>query len=324
MADSLFSRVREIPTGAIEAHDRTFAILSPHLPLGPLLESVREVGILTPLHLQGADPGPYRIVSGFRRHEAASRLQFPTVPAVIRRSRSGLSLFRQALFENLALHVLGEFDKATVLSKLRLQFAVDEDSLIREYLPLLQVNPNRSQLRRYLGLGGLPESVRLAGAEGLSPQVALAISGWDAPEQEWFLTLVQRYRLGGNKQKQLFALLDELSLTHESPREAFSKSGARQVDRNEQVPAQQRFDSIVRCLRQLRYPVVTEYQERYRHLKAALNAPASVRFEIPPFFEGDEIRIGFAFRKPEQLKGIARWLADTADRDELSQILEML
>ncbi len=324
MADSFFPRVREIPVEAIQAQDRTFAILPPHLPLGPLLESVREAGILTPLHLQRMDSGLFRIVSGFRRYSAAARLRLATVPAVVRYAESSLGLFRQVLFENLALHVLGEFDKATAVSKLRIQFAVDEDFLIREYLPLLQINPDRAQLVRYLHLADLPEAVRQAGDEGLNAQVALGISAWKEPEQEWFLTLVRRYRLRGNKQKKLFTLLDELRLVHESTRVAFSRSGAQEVDRNRKFPAQQRFDLMVRRLRQLRYPVLSEYEGRYRRLKRALQAPPSVRFEIPPFFEGDDVRISFAFRKPEQLRRIARWLADAADRDELRQILEML
>ena len=101
MAQKLHHTLKTIQSAQIDPQDRLFAISLPWLPLDPLLRSVRENGILSPLHLQPATPGRFRIIIGFRRFEVARELGFQEIPCIVREEESQLTLFVQAVEDNL-------------------------------------------------------------------------------------------------------------------------------------------------------------------------------------------------------------------------------
>lgn len=348
MLEMVSKRVEALHLEEINARDRTFAISPPWWPVDLLVESVRRVGILSPLLIQSHGGEKQRVISGFRRYEAARRLGLLVVPCLISpNSGNPTQVFLQALLDNLAARPLHPLEKAIALVKLSSEFLVTQREIVEEFLPLLAIRPDRFHLQHYLSLGRLSERLQRSVADSLEPNVALKLASWKEEEQTFFLSLVRKYELGKNRQKELVALLDELraeqtgrtklrvsqlrseidskpgTRTSELAK-IWKESGAAQVAEDEQFSQAERFKEILTRLRRRRFPCLAQYQQRYKELRAALRIPPGIQFQVPPFFEGDRITLTLRFRHPDELRTLAGKLGEMAHKKELEEIFQLL
>ncbi|MGH9342012.1 MAG: ParB/RepB/Spo0J family partition protein [Acidobacteriota bacterium] len=318
--------LQTIKIDKIDAGDRIFAIRFPWLSKAALLVSIRNAGILSPLQLQ-RKPGGFRIVNGFRRYEAARELEIQDLPAIIREGESERELFLQALFENLTTRALHPLEKAVALQQLKNRFGFEQEQLIEEFLPLLEIRPDRFHLQQYLEIARLPESIQRRLAESLELEIALKLAAWGGEEQALILDRISRYQLGRNRQKELFALLDELrgpSGNRRSVPEIWSTDGISEIENDDRLPAPEQFQKILDYLRRLRYPTLGRYEERFSRLKSDLKIPPEIHFQAPRFFEGDRLSVSFSFQTPQELGRAADKLKEISGRPELVEIFKLL
>lgn len=334
MAQKFHHNLKTIRSDQIDAQDRLFAISLPWLPLDPLIRSVRETGILSPLHVQPVGPRQFRIIIGFRRYEVARELGFQEIPCIVRGKESKLSLFVQALADNLVTRPLHLLEKAHLLLKLRDEFGLSDQVLMDDFMSVLDIRVDRFHLQQYLDLARLPELLQRRVLDPLEPEIALKLSGWKSEEQEFFQTLASKFRLGRNKQKQLFAVLDELrDSTAVAPSGPPTKSlaqilwkecGAAEIEEDERLSLSDRFAKAFEVLYRQRFPRLSAYEEKYERLKSALKLPPGIRFHAPRHFEGEKIEVSFAFQTSDELFETAKKLEGIARSDEVKQILELL
>ncbi|MCZ6767777.1 MAG: ParB/RepB/Spo0J family partition protein [Acidobacteria bacterium] len=334
MAQKLHHSLRTIQSAQIDPQDRLFAISLPWVPLDPLLRSVRESGILSPLHVQPAGPGRFRIIIGFRRFEVARELGVQEIPCIVREEKSKLTLFVQALEDNLVSRPLHLLEKAHLLLKLRDEFGLSDQVLMDDFMSLLDIPVDRFHLQQYLSLARLPESLQRAILDPLEPEVALKMSSWESEEQELFQNLVSKFRLGRNKQKQLFALLDELrdstaltpsgSGTRVSVPVLWERSGAAAIEVDQRLSLSDRFAKAFEVLYRERFPRLSSHEKEYERLKSALKLPPRIQFHAPRYFEGEKIDVSFAFQTSDELYETAQKLEEIAQSDEVREILELL
>jgi hypothetical protein len=267
----------------------------------------------------------YRIVSGFRRFSAAGQLGMKEVPCLLDQDPPP-KLFLKAVVENLATRGCGELEKATIIYKLGTNFRKGDEELIGEVLPLLGIQGNRYRLEYYRRLAQLSGALQQAISDGvLIPEVALRVSGWGSEESSLFVRTISEYRLGRNKQRHLFELADELKASLSADLLAvWEQSGAAEIDRDQKLPPEVRYGRIREALIRLRYPILSEHQERFRRLRGALSLPASVQLAAPSYFEGDSIEVSFRCRSSDEFVRVARELSRATLRDELKQIFELL
>ncbi len=325
--------IETISLEQIESEDRAFAISPVWFPLGHLVSAVKQVGIVSPLHLQRTEAGRLRIVMGFRRFRAAQVVGLGEVPCLLREDESQ-QLFLEGILDNAATRSLHELEKAWILLKLRRQFVLDESVLIQDYLPLLELRPDRFHLRHYLALAGLPDPIQRAVYEYLDGEVAVKVARWQLDEQELFLAVSSGHRLGRNKQKLLFGLLDDLRMQEPSsigdtpgigPLQVFwQREGLEKIARDEQMAPPERFERIVRRLRELRYPTLSQHEERYSQLKKGLKLPPEIQLQLPPFFEGERISVSFSSRTPGEFLSLAEKLHEVGRGKELQEIFKLL
>ena len=326
MLQILNKKVEAIGVSEINAQDRTFAISPPWWPIDPLIESVRLGGILSPLHIQAIGRNQKRIITGFRRYEAARRIGLQVVPCIISvEEDSPTTLFLQALLDNLAVRSFHPLEKAIALVKLFSQFNVAPEKVVEEFLPLLGIRGDRFHLDHYLRLGALPERLQRSLADSLEPEVALKLARWKEEEQNLFLTLIRKYQLGKNRQLEVFILLDELRAKQgKNSMSIWEQSQASQIDEDEHLPQAERWMKITGHLRRLRFPLLSQHERQYDTLRAALKIPPQIQFQMPPFFEGDRIRVGMTFSRREELHTLADKLKEIAEKKELEEILKLL
>ena len=335
MIQALPEKLEMVQLSQIDSNDRLFQISLPWLPLGELIRSIRRTGILSPLHLHRLSPGEFRIISGFRRHTAAGRTGLQQVPCFVTSNDDTLRLFRQALEDNLTSRALHPLEKGAAVSKLRRTFQVSDQLLLGQYLPLLGIPADRFHLQRYLNLASLPQSLQTAITKNLQPETALKLPRWTNEEQDFFITLVSKFRLGKNKQRRLFSLLDEIRALLRnsafSPDQSGSSvatiwhtSGAAQVEQNEGLPLPERYDQALGRLLQLRFPHLSEYETRYSALKAELKLPSQIQLHAPPYFEGSQIRVSFSAGNSEEFSSLMEKLREIGKSNELRKIFDLL
>lgn len=326
MLEVLHKKVEAVDLREINAQDRTFAVSPPWWPIDLLIESVRRVGILSPLLIQASERNQKRVILGFRRYEAARRVKLSVVPCIISvEKHNPATLFLQALLDNLAARPLHPLEKAIALLKLSSEFRVARERLVEEFLPLLGIRGDAFHLEHYLQIGALPEQLQRSLADSLEPELALQLAHWKDQEQDFFLDLIRKYQLGKNRQIELFLLLDELRAKQKENLVAiWEKSGISQIEGDDSLPPAERLKKIIGQLRRLRFPRLSQYEQQYNKLRAALKIPPQIQFQMPPFFEGNRITVGMTFRQREELRKLADKLKQIAEKKELDEILKLL
>lgn len=324
MDDITNHRFVRLGLGRIDRSDEFFRHSPEWIPADHRLRtSIRTFGILNPLRVQEQEGEMYRIVEGFRRLSVAAESGFSSVPVVAVKGED-LELFMAAVAENAGSRPLVDLEKAEIVRKLLRVFALPESRVVQEVLPLLGVRPSLRLGRRLLHLAELPEHLKRANAESLETETALALSEWDDPEQRFFLDLLDRYRLGSNKQKQLLELLDELRRRDRvTAMEVWTASGADDPGAEGLSPAQ-RFSSIRKALRELRYPTIARHEERFRRLSESLKLPRHVSVRHPPEFEGATLEISVQVRSPEEIRSAGEALVASSNTEACRELFKLI
>jgi len=320
------SSLTSVNIGEIDFEDRTYALSPEWLRSVQLQRSIQAVGLLVPLRLEKVAVSKLRIISGFRRFKIARDLGIEEIPCMIVPLKPPRETFVEALWENVGCRTLSEIEKAIALAKLRRPFGFSESEIIRDFLPLLGLRADRYHYDRYLSLARLPENIQRAVTEkGLSTETALRLSGWGREELGLFSDLVDRYRLGKNKQKEFFELLGELrAIMQAQAHDVWELCGAKEIDENRELSPQDRIHRIKSVLRKRRYPHLTEYEERYRKLRKSLGLPAGVKLDMPPYFEGSCLAVTIEASSARALRDLIHTSGRLFDRDELDQIFKLL
>lgn len=287
-------------------------------PSEALIRSVRAAGILHPVRVL-AEGSQFVLVSGFKRLAAGRILGLKTMPAFVLSADSDpVDLFLVGVWDNLAACELTDLEKATVIGKLSAWGAAGRLASVCEAIhwPF-----DERAIQQARDVAALPQRQRGRIADG-------SVTVWSATRllqhgedirQAWF-DLLGELKLGGNRQKELILLFEELSFLRSAgevtqlARQAAGQTG--------QAP-HERAALVVEALRRLRLPRLVDCEERFRQYRAQLKLPAGVGLGAPPLFEGDQFHLEINFRRPEQLKEILRRLSEAAASPEMQKIVDL-
>lgn len=307
----------------IDLADGYYAVSPPwRWPEPGLEESVRRWGILSPVGLEARE-NSFRLIYGFRRIAAARHCGLIAVPARVWEG-DGAGLLLAAVADNLATRPLTPLEVGRVLDRLQTSFGYEEDTLVSEILPQLGLQPARQQLQRHLTLARLPEFVQRELSHGLDPAVAGGMESWQEVEQRLFLQVVSHCRLGVNRQRRLWELLDDLRQGEGRPVQVlWERFGLYFPADGDEVP-DRRYARIEAILMERRFPRLTEYRRRYQSARQALRLPPEMELQAPPYFEGDSYRLTVKMKRPDDLKQAAQVLGQAADKPELVELFDLL
>ncbi|MEA1996535.1 MAG: hypothetical protein U9N45_02810, partial [Gemmatimonadota bacterium] len=85
-------------------------------------------------------------------------------------------------------------------------------------------------------------------------------------------------------------------------------------------------ERVHKRLRELRYPVTTQIEERFDRARCLLGFPGggAVKLTPPPFFEGEKIRVSFEAGSAEELGVFAEKLLDASSLDAAHELFRCL
>jgi ParB/RepB/Spo0J family partition protein len=320
-------QLQKVQFDQIDLGDHFFLITYP-LNSEPLISSIERVGLLQPVFLRELPSGKYQIVHGFRRVLACRDLHFEAVEAWVYNLENlgDLEGFRISLLDNLTIRRLNLIEKATVLYKLFHQFGLEKQVVIRDYMPLLNLEPSSEVLGGYLQLYQLEGEVQnYLVAEEIPLKLALELLRFSPEDQRQLVHLASSLKLTLNTFKELISLIEEImgreDITLENLLDELDIPG---ILASSILPVPQKTEKVRKILKQRRYPLLTSLEDQLQEKLKQLRLPKEVLITLPPFLEGDRLKVTFQFRNIKELERILMKLQELIGREELEDILRLL
>lgn len=149
------STINEIPIGQIEANPNQPRREFDPEALQELANSIKELGIITPITLRQVDTNRFQIIAGERRWRASQMVGLRSMPAYIR-TINDENMMEMALVENIQREDLNAVEIA-----LAYQHLLDSTGMTQEKVSE-RVGKSRAAVANYLRLLKLPAQVQMA------------------------------------------------------------------------------------------------------------------------------------------------------------------
>ena len=290
-------KVEEINLTAIDFEDETFRI-SEDLAPAQMISSLQAVGQLNPVVLLGSENSHrYRIVCGFRRLHGLRSLGRSGADARILLSGefSQLEVFLRAIWDNLSHRRLEPLEVARALCGLQKLCGLEEELLVKHFLPLFGLSSHRNVLRSYCRLHLLhPELRRLLNAGHLTLASAERLAQTAPEVQTGVLAVLGRIHLSASRQREVLELCEDLAvLSGTTLAGILNQSEILTIAEDARLSSSQRGDRIHEVLYRRRNPRLSGAKEAFFAGKAALDLPGTIRLSPDPYFETPRLRVEF-------------------------------
>jgi hypothetical protein len=318
--------VEELPIASIDVQSETYRI-SESLDSLRLEKSLCEVGQLNPvLLLPNGDKG-FIPVCGFRRLQAllnigAARAFARVLPPEL---ATPLAAFRTALWDNLGHRELSDLEKARALHNLKHFCGVDNDILIREYLPVLGLVPHKNMLRTYLALNSVLPHLKPLLIDGrVTLASAARIAGWGRDDQFAIAGAFRSARWSASLQRQLLDLLEELAAVETGgPRGILSRPDIANALGDDALSPFQRGEKVYAILYRWKNPRLSSAEKRFLEGKESLGLPGCVRLSPEPFFETPRLRVEFEAPSPTRFRELAAAVHRASESPRFDELFEV-
>ncbi|MEU8138696.1 ParB/RepB/Spo0J family partition protein [Streptodolium elevatio] len=168
----------ELPVDAIMPNPRQPRDDFKEEPMGELVHSIREVGLLQPIVVRQTGADAYELIMGERRLRASKAAGLTTIPAIVRATDDNKMLL-DALLENLHRSELNAIEEAAAYDQLLKDFDCTQEELAA------RIGRSRPQVTNTLRLLRLPPEVQSKLQAGtLSASHARSLLGLSDPEAQ--------------------------------------------------------------------------------------------------------------------------------------------
>jgi ParB-like chromosome segregation protein Spo0J len=302
--------------------DDTTCLISYGPPSPALLLSIRAVGLIQPPLLQRKRNGLLRMVCGSRRLAVCRELglERPTC-RLLPRSLPRQTCLRLAVHDNLPQRALNPVEKSLVLTKMAAY--LQEPELIREFMPLLGLEPSAVLCERYRAQQLEPIILAALAAGRLPERTAFMLAALEAADRLALFDLFRELPFSASVQEELVELLVQIARrTGTTPAGILEDTEIGRVRHDEVRQARQRAEEIRRRLQALQFPRLTARRERFARELRELGLPAGVRLLPPPYFEGPEWRLECTFRRAGELRERLDRVAELAGQPAFQRLME--
>jgi len=315
--------LKTIPLHSISIEDRTFIITTDRN--NKLLQnSIERVGLLYPPYLYYNNNAQYyQIVCGLRRIRACITAGWKEITAhIIDPGSDEKELFLLSLYDNLSHRVFDPVEQARAALKLIAYYA--EDTVIREYLPLMGLPPTEKTLNHLLCVARLDPAMQDAVAQGrLCEAAAVKLSHLEEDDRKALFRLFSQIHCSASKQEEIVSYCIDISLREETGCSTIlQEREIQKIIAEDKLPLSQKGDCIRAHLRKRRFPRLSQREEKFLQQRKNLRLPAGVQLLPPPSFEGGRFRFEIEFNHTGDLQQKAEAVMSMANNLLLKDIVE--
>lgn len=198
--------------------------------------------------------------------------------------------------------------------------------MVQEYMPLLDLEPSLEVLGGYLQLQQLKSEVQsYLVAEEIPLKLALELLHFSPEDQRQLIYLASSLKLTVNTFKEFMTFIGEIIGREDIPLEnLLDDLDIPDILANSVLPIPQKTEKVRKILKQRRYPLLTSLEDQLQEKLKQLRLPREISIALPPFLEGDQLKVTFQFRNIKELEKILTKLQELIDREELKDILRLL
>ena len=290
-----------------------------------LKASIRDSGIRTPVHVLPAGKG-YRLLSGFRRFEAAIELGLEKIPGSIIPENSPVEeAFRTVLFEHMVSRSLNIVEKARAV-RILLRLGMSLDSMRKDFFPLLELPQKRSIVQEVKGiLSFSPKVLDYIEKYDLSLKQADMFERLTVSEQELVVDLAMNLGIRGVELAEMIeALQDIVCLEGISIESIFKKLGCRQILESEDISKNQKLNRIKEQLYRMRYPRLIAWNDKLNSRQKKIGLPENVRLTWDRSLEAPGIHIMVHVRSPKDMDEPLRHLSRPETKKAIDEMLSIV
>ena len=299
----------------------TFA---PHLD--DLKNSIKSVGVINTITLRHTSEGTYQVVTGFKRLLACQELNRQTIPALIYEPHdlSPMQAFLYNLHDNVFTRDLNIVEKYNICSKLIKVFAVTEEEVVRNYLPLFGEEPSYKILHQFLALEQLIEPMKMLVVE---KEIALSsanrIAEFTPSTQTSLLDVLKHVNPSTNKLNELLTLIREIAARDgTSVEDILQRYQLLTMVADPTVAAPEKVAALRQTLRSVRLPHLTERQKELTSLIQNLQLPQTARLIADPYFEDPKLKLEYQFSDPNELTNLVSKIQEAFEKQQWQRIFE--
>ena len=208
--------------------------------LSPLIESIRKVGVVSPLIVEYRAKSAYRLVTGFRRFQCLLNLNLQKFPALIAdRAFSEEALLQISLQENLSVRSFNPVEISSLIHLLENSFSRTKDEIVKNYFPILGRGRNPRVYDLYKPLKNMPAAWQEAIIdEEVAVETAFEIAHEPQDVQLAFLDLIKSLRLGRNRQREFWMLIRDITRIQNQKIVRFAEQDRKKENCQEQKKAE--------------------------------------------------------------------------------------
>lgn len=148
------SSINEVEINQIKANPQQPRTHFDEEALNELANSIREIGVISPITLRKNDDGTYMIIAGERRYRASKQAGLKTIPAYIKTAADD-EVMEMALIENIQREDLNAIEIALSFYRLMEEYKLTQERLSE------RVGKKRATIANYLRLLKLPAEIQM-------------------------------------------------------------------------------------------------------------------------------------------------------------------
>lgn len=316
--------LKTIEISSICMEDKKF-LISTDTHINLLEKSIKSIGLLNPPYLYfDTKKQYYSIVCGYRRIAACKACGWEKISSyIIDAEMKDSEIFLLALYDNLAHRMLNTVELAHATTKLLTYFS--EETVIRDYLPLMGLHPTFKTLEHLRALAGLEAEIQCAVANGmLAEALAVKLAQRDIEDRRAFMALLAQVHLSAGKQEEVFAYCSDISVRDSvSYQDIFKASEIQEILNQEKINRTQKGDRVRSYLRKMRFPQLTQREKMFALKLKKLRLPSGVQLTPPPFFEGGSFCLRVEFQDAQELEDKVTHMLSLIKNHSLHEVLEV-
>jgi hypothetical protein len=150
--------------------------------------------------------------------------------------------------------------------------------------------------------------------------------GQQAPEdRQVLLELFTGLKPGINRVREFASAIEDMCRRDECGAAVLLHTlGISAVVADAQLADAQKLERVRRLLHAARHPLFSAHEQRFQETVRHLRLPPQVSLRPPPYFEGQQYQVSFAFRTRQELQQYAQRLLDAAANAALDDLLSLL
>ena len=295
---------RSVDTATIDESKGPYC-MSFGFDLGPLVQSIKNIGLINSPLLVEEGSGNFTIIAGYRRIKAIKSLGWARIPCRVL-PESGISSLECLLInlhDNLATREFNEMEKAMVVNRLALHLPKTE--ILKNYMPLLNLPSNKSALQLLLRLENELDNEtkhHIAGGR-ITVKAIKMLLDMNNEDREHVIPLIIDLKLNTNYQRQLIDYMVDLSrINNISITELIKDRKFEAICSNMKINNPQKAGALMNYLRYKRFPTLVMAEKSFEKKVLSLGLPKGVKITAPPYFEAPGYRLEIIFREGKDLK----------------------